>query len=142
MTPGCWCPGISILLNQNATSMKHTPGARNEHLLYPSLNESPDILSKESVPYSFERSKEMPEKRDSFERSEKGLQRQNSSTAHMEAPRQFHSFQRSREMRENPTPSEGVQGRFSEKVTSGEVSCDRGGTFDDSHTFKFTTPGF
>lgn len=68
----------------------------------------------------------MPEKRDSFGRSEKGLQRQNSSTAHMEAPRQFHSFQRSREMRENPTPSEGVQGRFSEKVAFREVSCDRG----------------
>ena len=63
----------------------------------------------------------------------------NSSTVRIEALRQFHSFGRSGEMRENPTPSEGVQGRFTAKVALGEVSCGRGGVFADSHNGRLRT---
>ena len=42
-------------------------------------------------------------------------------------------------MRENPTPSEGVQCGFTAKVALGEVSCDRGGVFADSHNGRLQT---
>ena len=71
----------------------------------------------------------MAGKADSFRRSKKERQTENGSTAHAEAPQQFHAFQRSREMRKKPTPSEGVQKSSTMKVGLGEVLATWGGGY-------------
>ena len=71
----------------------------------------------------------MAGKADSFRRSKKERETENGSTAHAEAPQQFQAFQRSREMRKKPTPSEGVQKSSTMKVGLGEVLATWGGGY-------------